>query len=60
MLVNYHFPGNVRELENLVERCSVLGNSVITEEGLPHQVRHAARSIGATDAEVAIPSEGWT
>jgi len=58
MLVSYHFPGNVRELENLVERCSVLGNSVITEEGLPHQVRHASRSIGATAAEVAIPAEG--
>ncbi len=35
-LLSYHFPGNVRELENIIERAVILAeNEVITKEDLP-------------------------
>ncbi|NPA48584.1 MAG: sigma-54-dependent Fis family transcriptional regulator [Thermodesulfobacteria bacterium] len=35
-LFSYHFPGNVRELENIIERAVILAeNEIITKEDLP-------------------------
>ncbi len=43
-LRRYHFPGNVRELRNLVERAMLLADDgVIREAHLPRQIREAAR-----------------
>jgi len=44
LLMRYRFPGNVRELENLIERCVVLADktaTVITPDLLPAYVREA-------------------
>jgi two-component system, NtrC family, response regulator PilR len=56
-LLNYPFPGNVRELENLVERCAVLGSRVITAECLPAKVRQFVPASAPLDL-VSIPQEG--
>ena len=45
LLMNYDYPGNVRELENVIESSLVLGlNGVITPEELPASVRNAGES----------------
>lgn len=39
LLMEYQYPGNVRELENIIERAFVLGGEIILPEHLPENVR---------------------
>jgi len=40
ILINYSFPGNVRELENIIERAIILEkSSMITPESIPSSIR---------------------
>lgn len=41
LLMQYDYPGNVRELENIIERALVIGGSVILPEHLPENVQQA-------------------
>jgi two-component system response regulator PilR (NtrC family) len=58
VLVRYHYPGNVRELENVIERSVALEMSnVILAETLPPVVhRHEKEPLSFE--EVTIPPEG--
>jgi len=51
LLLRYHYPGNVRELENLVERAVVLCRSrLITSRDLPFHLKEGVgEPAGATD-----------
>ncbi|MCG6553237.1 MAG: sigma-54 dependent transcriptional regulator [Candidatus Magnetominusculus sp. LBB02] len=51
ILMNYNYPGNVRELENIIERAVILENSsLITPESLPQKLSVLASDIVRPDA----------
>ncbi|MCK5504170.1 MAG: sigma-54-dependent Fis family transcriptional regulator, partial [Thermodesulfovibrionia bacterium] len=54
LLKNYNWKGNVRELENIVERAVLLcDNEVIDKEYLPEEITSVSTSRGVT-----VPSGG--
>ncbi|MBN1348544.1 sigma-54-dependent Fis family transcriptional regulator [candidate division KSB1 bacterium] len=54
-LMVYHYPGNVRELENIIERTLIMaGDNKITIEDLPPQLFMGS----ATHTNLEIPEEG--
>jgi two-component system response regulator AtoC len=58
MLVDYGWPGNIRELENTIERIVILApEDEITVEDLPAEVRTGAISATMTPVFV-LPEEG--
>ena len=57
ILTNYEYPGNVRELENIIERAVALERTeVILPESLPDNVKDKKASI--SNGEIEIPDEG--
>ena len=56
LLSNYDFPGNVRELENAVERAIVLGSSaLILPEDLPESIIESnSQRLPATNYQAAV------
>jgi two-component system response regulator PilR (NtrC family) len=56
LLEHYHWPGNIRELENVIERAVVLGaGEILTPEALPDSLKRQRQPRG-TDLE--LPEEG--
>jgi two-component system, NtrC family, response regulator HydG len=59
LLTHYHWPGNIRELQNVIERAVVLaGGDKITLEHLPHDITGAMdaapRRVGPIDFDSEI------
>ena len=56
-LLRYHWPGNVRQLQNVIERAVVLAQgSMITPRNLPHEVVHAM-PYGSTSNPPEAPND---
>jgi DNA-binding NtrC family response regulator len=56
LLVKYHYPGNIRELENIIERAVILSRGdVLTSRDLPVFVK--PQNNGAGDADLALAEE---
>ena len=64
LLTEHHWTGNVRELENIIERLVVVGrNAVIDEEDLPAEIRTRRRATaapGRTAPETDIADDLYT
>ena len=58
-LASYHYPGNVRELENIIERAVTFEmTDVLTLQSLPRSVAQQRDAVPPIGAGMEIPEEG--
>ena len=58
-LVTYQWPGNIRELENTIERIVILSHGdEIGVDDLPAEVRTGACGPARSSSEFTLPEEG--
>ncbi len=60
-LEHYHWPGNIRELENLLMKCVALSSGdTLTRDLLPDYICHRAATAGPTPPGNGKPMEEWS
>ena len=60
-LMNYYYPGNVRELENIIEHAvAVAGKNVLIEDDIPAHVRGALAQESDNMVEMSGADDGET
>lgn len=58
-LTDYSWPGNIRELKNVIERMAVLSEGdVITESDIPSEIAAGTKAGTGNDIDVALPPGG--
>ncbi len=56
-LETYHWPGNIRELKNVIERAVILSNSdVLTSDALPYELQHQSDKSNKTLSAFSMQS----
>src|SRR5512133_1029274 len=60
LLVDYHWPGNIREMKNVIERAIILGNEeMLTVDHLPIEITSRAASAPVSSQVIfKLPPEG--
>ncbi|HEX9024541.1 MAG TPA: helix-turn-helix domain-containing protein, partial [Geobacteraceae bacterium] len=59
MLAEYHWPGNIRELKNVIERAIILGNEeTLLLEHLPLEIIAKSASTAPPVTSIKLPPEG--
>jgi formate hydrogenlyase transcriptional activator len=56
-LVRYPWPGNIRELQNLIERAVILSTGTVLSVRVAELERAAAARAGASEATTAVTLE---
>lgn len=55
LLMEYDFPGNIRELQNIIERAAIICNEIIEDPDLPSTIYLRA---GKSSSPIQLPEEG--